>query len=147
MIIFVEGDILETSAEAVVNPVNCEGYMGKGLALQVKKLYPKTFNSYSIACKEGQLKIGKVHYFREKDKIIINFPTKDKWRAKSKLDYITDGVPELINIIKELNIKSIAIPPLGCGLGGLKWNEVKQVLLERLENVSDMLDIFIYKPI
>jgi O-acetyl-ADP-ribose deacetylase (regulator of RNase III) len=121
--------------------------MGKGLALQVKQLYPKTFNDYSVVCKEGRLKIGQVHYFRENEKIIINFPTKDKWRAKSKLSYITDGLPVMIDLLKKLNIKSIAIPPLGCGLGGLKWDEVKQVLLEHLETVSDALDIFIYQPI
>lgn len=147
MIAFVKGDILKTESEAIVNPVNCEGYMGKGLALQVKLLYPKTFHDYSEACQEGQLKIGQVHCFKENNKVIINFPTKDKWRAKSKLSYITDGLPALINLIQKLNIKSIAIPPLGCGLGGLKWDNVKQVLLEHLEPVSNKLDIFIYEPL
>ncbi len=147
MIVFVKGDILEASVEALVNPVNCEGYMGKGLALQVKKLYPETFKNYSRVCKEGQLKIGNIHYFREKEIIIINFPTKDKWKAKSKLSYIIDGLPELINLIKELDIKSIAIPPIGCGLGGLKWDDVKQVLVENLRVVSNDVDIFIYQPI
>lgn len=147
MIMFLKGDILEARVDAIVNPVNCEGYMGKGLALQVKQLYPKTFNDYSVVCKEGRLKIGQVHYFRENEKIIINFPTKYKWRTKSKLSYIADGLPVMIDLLKKLNIKSIAIPPLGCGLGGLKWDEVKQVLLEHLETVSDVLDIFIYEPI
>ena len=147
MIVFVKGDILEAKVEAIVNPVNCEGYMSKGLALQVKQLYPNAFNDYSVACKEGRLKIGQVHYFQENEKIVINFPTKDKWRSKSKLSYITDGLPELINLLKNLNIKSIAIPPLGCGLGGLKWDEVKQLLLEYLENVSDTLDVFVYEPL
>lgn len=147
MIKFVKGNILEAKVEAIVNPVNCEGYMGKGLALQVKQQYPKTFNDYSVVCKEGQLKIGQVHYYKENEKIIINFPTKYKWRSNSKLSYITDGLPELIDLIKKLNIKSIAIPPLGCGLGGLKWDEVKNVLLKYLVNISDTLDIFIYEPL
>lgn len=147
MIYFITGNILESNADAIVNPVNCEGYMGKGLAYQIKKQYPKTFEDYSVACKQGRLKIGQIHCFKENEKIIINFPTKDKWRAKSKISYITDALPPLIDLLRNSNIKSIAIPPLGCGLGGLNWKGVKQILLEYLEPIACTLEIYIYQPI
>ena len=147
MINLISGNILESNADAIVNPVNCEGYMGKGLAYQIKKQYPKTYEDYSIACKQGRLKIGQIHCFKENEKIIINFPTKDKWRAKSKISYIIDALPQLIDLLRDSNIKSIAIPPLGCGLGGLNWEEVKQILLKYLEPIACMLEIFIYQPI
>ena len=143
MINFITGNILESNADAIVNPVNCEGYMGKGLAYQIKKQYPKTYEDYSVACKQGRLKIGQIHCFKENEKMIINFPTKDKWRAKSKISYITDALQQLIHLLRDSNIKSIAIPPLGCGLGGLNWEEVKQILLEYLEPIACTLDIYI----
>lgn len=145
MIYFISGDILESKAEAIVNPVNCEGIMGKGLALQIKLKYPQTFKDYVKSCKEKKLCIGQIHYYKENEKIIINFPTKDKWRNKSKITYITDALPKLIELIKQLQIKSIAIPPLGCGLGGLDWKEVKEVLVSYLEEIDSK--IYIYEPI
>ncbi len=147
MILYIRGDILKSEAEAIVNPVNCEGIMGKGLAYQVRKMYPKTYHEYKVACKEGRLKIGKMHWTRENNKIIINFPTKNKWREKSRIGYIVEGLESLIYVVRELNITSIAIPPLGCGLGGLNWNQVRKILTDNLEQISDDVTIYIYQPL
>lgn len=146
MIKFTVGDIFQSTAECIVNTVNCEGVMGKGLALEFKKRYPENYISYVTACKLGRLKIGKLHFFKEKGKLIVNFPTKDKWRNNSKMEYIQKGLVELVNLILAENIKSIAIPPLGCGNGNLDWREVKSVILEYLEPVAESRDIYIYEP-
>lgn len=146
MINFTTGNILESSAECLVNTVNCEGYMGKGIAYQFKKKFPLNYKAYKEACQNGSLKIGTIHYFEEQNKIIINFPTKNKWREKSKMEYIHLGLKELTKFLEMKNIKSIAIPPLGCGNGGLNWNEVKPVILSYLNSFKDNTEIFIYEP-
>jgi O-acetyl-ADP-ribose deacetylase (regulator of RNase III)/uncharacterized protein YwgA len=143
---FTAGDILEAKTECLVNTVNCEGYMGKGIAYQFKLRFPENNREYIKACKSGFLRIGTVHYFREKGKLIINFPTKDKWREKSKLEYIYQGLSELVNLIPLLNITSIAIPPLGCGNGGLNWTDVKPIIVEYLTPFSGSVKILIYEP-
>lgn len=156
MISYTSGDLLQSSADALVNTVNCEGYMGKGIAYQFKLRYPENNKDYIKACKNGTLQIGRLHYFRERSKVIINFPTKDKWRAKSKLEYIDKGLDELVKLIIYLNISSIAIPPLGSGNGGLIWSEVKELIekklsIAKLENVHIYIyehsNNYIYKPI
>lgn len=146
MFFYVTGDLLQSSAEALVNTVNCEGYMGKGIAYQFKLQFPDTNTDYVKVCRRGALRPGKMHYFREHGKIVINFPTKDKWRERSKIEYIENGLDALIDLIYDLGIKSIAIPPLGSGNGGLKWNDVKEVISNKLENLSALIDIFIYEP-
>ena len=146
MFFCVTGDLLQSSAEALVNTVNCEGYMGKGIAYQFKLKFPQNNIDYTQACKKGMLKPGKLHYYCENGKIIINFPTKDKWRNKSKLNYIEDGLDALILLIENLNIKSIAIPPLGSGNGGLIWLDVKKIISEKLEETSRYVDIYLYEP-
>lgn len=146
MIKFVTGDILKSEAECLVNTVNCEGYMGKGIAYQFKLAYPNNNKNYVLACKSGQLTIGRLHYYRENEKCIVNFPTKNKWRAKSDIAYIKKGLIELKKLIFDLNIKSIAIPPLGCGNGGLNWQEVKSLITSSLEDTSKDVDIYIYEP-
>lgn len=146
MIIYTTGDLLKSSAEALVNTVNCEGYMGKGIAYQFKLQYPKNNLDYVGACKKGELQIGKLHYFKEKGKLIINFPTKDKWRAKSKMEYIEKGLDELIKLIGTYKIKSIAIPPLGSGNGGLDWSEVKVLIENKLSLFGDEIKIYVYEP-
>jgi len=143
---YTTGNILESEAECLVNTVNCEGYMGKGIAYQFKVKYPENNKDYIKACKKGMLKIGTLHYFKENGKIIINFPTKDKWRKKSEIEYIEKGLDKLKTIIPNLNINSIAIPPLGCGNGGLKWEEVKVIIQKKLIDFSDNLNIIIYEP-
>ena len=143
---FVTGNILEANTECLVNTVNCEGYMGKGIAYQFKLRFPENNRDYVKACKNGSLKIGAIHFFSEAGKLIINFPTKDKWREKSKIEYIHKGLAELVKLISSLEITSIAIPPLGCGNGGLNWSEVKPIIVEYLTPFSDSLEIFIYEP-
>lgn len=146
MIIYTTGDLLKSQAESLVNTVNCEGYMGKGIAYQFKLQYPENNKDYVKACKSGNLKVGKLHYFREKGKLIINFPTKDKWRANSKMEYVADGLNELVKLINLLDIKSISIPPLGSGNGGLIWEEVKQLIEQKLSVISKEIEIYIYEP-
>ena len=146
MMNFIVGNLLESEADCLVNTVNCEGYMGKGIAYQFKMKFPNNNRDYIKACKSKNLKIGKLHYFYEDGKTIINFPTKDKWRQKSKIEYIESGLDELITLIPQLGIKSIAIPPLGCGNGGLEWNKVKHLIIQKLKNLSSDYDFIIYEP-
>lgn len=146
MLHYVTGDLLKANVDAIVNTVNLEGFMGKGLAYQFKKEFPENNNAYIEACKKKNIAIGNVFVFKEKDKIIINFPTKDKWREKSKFDYIEKGLTSLGEAIKKQNIKSIAIPPLGCGNGGLNWADVKVEIANFFKNFDYELDVFIYEP-
>ena len=146
MIRFVTGNLLQSDAECLVNTVNCEGFMGKGIAYQFKMQYPENNEDYIKACRNKTLRIGTLHHFRENGKIIINFPTKNKWREKSKIEYIEKGLDKLIELIDELDIKSISIPPLGSGNGGLIWAEVKKVIEDKLLNISDKVDVNIYEP-
>lgn len=140
------GNILESDADCLVNTVNCEGFMGKGIAYQFKLKFPNNNRDYVKACSSGSLKIGSIHFFRENGKLIVNLPTKDKWREKSKVDYITSGLRELSKLIQSENIKSIAIPPLGCGNGGLNWTEVKPIIMKYLLPFSENVEINIYEP-
>ena len=149
MIRLVSGNLLEAQTEALVNTVNCMGIMGKGIALQFKQAFPDNFNDYSHACSKGKVRIGKMFVHRTNSmfhpKYIINFPTKRHWKAKSRLEDIELGLKDLVRIIKDLNIKSIAVPPLGSGLGGLNWEEVKSRILDALDNVPDVR-ILLYEP-
>lgn len=142
---FVTGDIFTSNCEAIINTVNCEGKMGKGLAYQFKKKYPNMEREYVEKCKRGELRPGKLHIYQEKDVLIINFPTKDKWRQKSKLEFIKDGLARLVVEIINRDIKSIAIPPLGAGNGGLNWNDVKNEIIYYLNQLVDV-KIFVYEP-
>lgn len=147
MITYVTGDLLKSNAECLVNTVNCEGYMGKGIAYQFKMAYPENNKEYVKACKSGRLYIGTLHYFSEKGKLIVNFPTKDKWRSKSKIEYIDIGLDNLVRLIQDSNIKSIAIPPLGSGNGGLEWSSVKDLIEQKLELIFIKdVNIIVYEP-
>lgn len=138
-----EGDLLQQSdVDAIVNTVNCVGVMGKGIALQFKKKWPANFKEYATACKRKEVRPGKMHVYHAgalaTPKYIINFPTKDHWRGKSKVEYITEGLTDLIKVIKELNIQSIAVPPLGCGNGGLSWDLVKGLIEKAFSDLPDV---------
>lgn len=146
MIRFVTGDIIDSKAECLVNTVNCEGYMGKGIAYQFKKRFPLNEKEYVKACRSGKFKIGTLLTSIDDGKIIINFPTKDKWREKSQYNYIELGMEKLASYLEVRDIKSIAIPPLGCGNGGLEWIKVKEILLQYLESIKNKVDITIYEP-
>lgn len=149
MIKFVTGNILESEADALVNTVNTEGIMGKGIALQFKKAFPSNFKFYEKACKNKEFNIGEILVFKDRslmtgEKWIINFPTKTTWRKPSEYQYIEKGLDALIEKIKEYPIRSVAIPPLGSGQGGLNWQKVKEILTEKLEGLN--YEIIIYEP-
>lgn len=147
MIKFIQGNILESDAEVLVNPVNIEGVMGKGLAFQFKKKFPQNFNNYFENCKNGNIDVGKeLNYTIENGKIIVNFPTKRKWKENSKLEYIEQGLEKLKCYIEENNINSIAIPPLGAGNGRLDWNLVKEKIILFCKLLDKKIDIYIYEP-
>lgn len=145
MITCLVGDILKTEAQALVNTVNCEGYMGKGIAYQFKMEFPENYKIYKQACMRGEFKTGNILLCTENRKVIVNFPTKNEWRKKSEYRYIEDGLDMLIKKIVEHNITSIAIPPLGCGNGGLEWSKIKPLIVSKLKSF-DKLDVFLYEP-
>lgn len=143
------GDILKAKADALVNTVNCVGVMGRGIALQFKKAFPEVFKVYESACKRGEIQPGTVltcdlnrldppHY-------VINVPTKKHWRSKSKLEYVEAGLDALVDEVQRLGLKSIAIPPLGSGLGGLDWNEVRP-RIERAFEALPEVQVYLYEP-
>ena len=148
MITLTKGDIVKAHTEAIVNSVNTVGVMGKGVALSFKNAFPENFIKYKKSCDKGELNIGKLlitetHQFYPK--YIINFPTKKHWRYPSKEDYIAAGLEELHKVIVEKKIKSISIPPLGCGNGKLEWNNVKFMIELNLKDI-DGIEIHLYEP-
>lgn len=149
MIEHVQGDLLRADAEAIVNTVNCVGHMGRGIALQFKKHYPDNYSLYRKACDAGEVVPGRMFVFETgqflNPRFIINFPTKRHWRGKSKMEDIQSGLRALVGELKARKIRSIAIPPLGCGLGGLDWSEVRPLIESSLADVPD-LRILLYAP-
>jgi O-acetyl-ADP-ribose deacetylase (regulator of RNase III) len=143
---FTTGNILNSSADALVNTVNCEGYMGKGIAYQFKVKFPHNNDEYVKACRNGKFKIGEILITREEQKTILNFPTKDKWREKSRYEYIEKGMDKLQEILPAIKVHSIAIPPLGCGNGGLEWVKVKEIIIEHLSAIENHFEFEIYEP-
>lgn len=147
MIEYTTGDILrsDSETEALVNTVNCVGVMGRGLALQFKQAYPGNFEAYAEACEKHDVRLGRMFVYETKRLVnplyIINFPTKQHWRRNSRIEYIEDGLKDLVEVIRKKNIRSIAIPPLGCGLGGLEWGEVKPCITAALEPLADVRTI------
>ena len=129
MIEFVRGDLFDADVEAITNAVNCIGVMGKGIALEFKKRFPQNFIAYKAACDNGELHLGKVFIFDNgpstKPRYIVDFPTKNHWRDASCLQDIRTGLDSLAAELDRLKIGSIAIPALGCGLGGLDWPDVR----------------------
>ena len=135
------GDLLESDAEALVNTVNCKGVMGRGLALQFKRRYPGNFEAYAAECAEGKMMLGRVHVFETglmSPKFILNFPTKNHWRGKSTLRNIEQGLASLEREVVRLGIKSIAIPALGCELGGLDWDDVSPLIQATVSRVPGL---------
>lgn len=134
------GNLLTADVDALVNTVNTEGVMGKGLALQFKKAFPEAFASYERACKSGEVQTGQMHVVARlaAPRFIINFPTKRHWRQPSKLEYVREGLSDLITQVRRRNIQSIAVPPLGCGNGGLQWSDVRPLIVEAFASVPDI---------
>jgi len=149
MIKYISGNILESSAEALINTVNTVGVMGKGIALQFKKAYPNNYKAYVKACENKQIEIGRLFIFKDSnlnsgEKYIINFPTKKDWRKPSEYSFVDSGLDDLIRILIKYEIKSVAIPPLGAGNGGLEWERVRKMIECKLEDLD--LDIIVYEP-
>jgi O-acetyl-ADP-ribose deacetylase (regulator of RNase III) len=137
-----EGDLLSADAEALVNTVNTVGVMGKGIALQFKQAFPDNYSAYEAACKRGEVQLGRMFVYHcnafNNPRIVINFPTKAHWREKSNLKDIESGLRALIEVVKTERIRSIAVPPLGCGNGGLDWNQVRPKIEKAFSEVRDV---------
>lgn len=149
MITFTKGNLLSACAEALVNTVNTVGIMGKGVALMFKETFPENFKIYEAACRRGEVRVGQMLVTERRllggPKWIINFPTKEHWRNPSKLEWIEAGLDDLVRVIKEKKIQSIALPPLGSGNGGLNWDEVRPIVEERLGCLPDV-QVIVYEP-
>ncbi len=149
MIEYRTGDILAADTEALVNTVNCIGVMGRGIALQFKNAFPANFEAYEQACRRGDVQPGRMFVFDThgltNPRFIINFPTKRHWRGKSRLEDIEAGLVALVEEIRTRGIRSIAIPPLGSGLGGLEWSEVRPRIAQALRDFDDRT-IFVFEP-
>ncbi len=150
MIEYKSGDILRENAEALINTVNCVGVMGRGIALQFKKVFPENFKNYAAACKHKEVQPGQMFVYETglltNPRYIINFPTKRHWRGKSRMEDISTGLKALVAVIHQYNIRSIAIPPLGSGLGGLDWADVKPCIETELHPLTDV-QVIIYEPV
>ncbi len=139
------GDMFDEPTEAIVNTVNCVGVMGKGVALEFKRRWPENFRAYKRLCDAGDLSPGKMFVFENgalvgegHHRYLINFPTKLHWRAHSKIEFIEKGLDDLVKQVDRLGIKSVALPPLGCGNGGLDWSDVRPLIESKLEPLSDV---------
>ncbi len=144
------GDLLkQDDVDAIVNTVNCVGVMGKGIALQFRNKWPENYRAYEAACKAKQVRPGRMFVFDSgglvKPNYIVNFPTKDHWRGKSRIEFIRDGLVDLVTQILRLGIRSIAIPPLGCGNGGLEWAEVRPLIESAFADMPDV-DVRLFPP-
>ena len=150
MIRYMRGNLLDANTEAMVNAVNTVGVMGGGIALTFKQTFPENFRRYAAACRESRVKVGRI-FVTECDgstfpKWIVNFPTKQHWRQPARMEWVIEGLEDLRHFIQAKRIRSIAIPALGCGLGGLDWAEVRMRIEEALNDLDDV-DIFVFEPL
>jgi O-acetyl-ADP-ribose deacetylase (regulator of RNase III) len=149
MLRFTTGDILQADTEALINTVNCVGVMGRGIALQFKNAFPANFKAYEAACKRNEVQPGRMFVFPTgqltNPRFIINFPTKRHWRGKSRMEDIESGLIDLVRVIRENEIRSIAVPPLGSGLGGLQWSQGRKRIEQALSDITGV-DIAVYEP-
>jgi O-acetyl-ADP-ribose deacetylase (regulator of RNase III) len=146
LIQYVTGDLLSTDVEALVNTVNTVGIMGKGIALQFKNKFPYNYIAYQRACHAGEVNTGSMFIYqtnKTKPQWIINFPTKQHWRHPTRISYIIEGLTDLVRVIDQLKIKSIALPHLGCGCGGLSWDSVQPLIERYLGDIADV-QILVY---
>ena len=143
------GNLLEAETEALVNTVNCVGFMGKGIALQFKQAFPENFEAYRRACEAAEVQPGRMFIFENRTmigpKYIFNFPTKRHWKGNSRMNDIEAGLEALVKDVARLGIKSIAVPPLGCGLGGLSWSEVRPRIEQALASLPDVR-VLLFSP-
>jgi O-acetyl-ADP-ribose deacetylase (regulator of RNase III) len=148
MVEFVEGNLLESDVDALVNTVNTKGVMGKGVALQFRRAFPENYKAYRAACAAGEVQLGRMFVFHterlERPRLIINFPTKGHWKSRSNLADIEDGLRDLHRVLIELGVESVALPPLGCGLGGLHWPDVRVRIEQALAGLP--VRVLVYEP-
>lgn len=149
MIRFTRGNLLESPAEALINTVNEVGVMGKGIALMFRETFPQSAREYEAACKVRTVHVGTMLVTRDSDltgdRWIIHFPTKKHWRQPSKLEWIRAGLKDLVRVVREKNIRSVAVPPLGCGNGGLEWFQVRREIEAELSSLENV-DVIVYEP-
>ena len=143
MIRYVKGNIFDSKMQTIVNPVNCIGVMGKGLALEFKKRYPALFLSYKSACARKLISPGRVYLSDQQDKKVLLFPTKDHWINSAKYEYIKTGLIYFAENYKALKITSCAFPRIGCGLGGLDWEKVKALIEKHLGELDIEIEIYV----
>ena len=143
------GNLIEADAEALVNTVNTVGVMGKGIALQFKRAFPEVYDDYRRACERGEVEPGRMHVVDlgefARPRYVINFPTKRHWRAKSKIEDVDAGLAALAEEIASRGIGSVAVPPLGCGNGGLRWQDVRPRIEAALGNLPNV-DVLLFPP-
>lgn len=139
---YCKGDIFDSNAQVIVNTVNCKGVMGKGLALAFKQRYPDMFAVYQQECKTGKLRIGRPTLYQKSTPWILNFPTKDNWKANSKIEYLEKGLEYFAANYKKAGIKSIAFPKLGAQNGKLSWDDVGPLMVKYLSKLD--IDVYIY---
>jgi len=149
MISYTQGNLLDADVEALVNTVNTVGVMGKGVALMFKEAFPRNFKEYEAACKRKEVRVGRMFVTETGElmgpKWIINFPTKEHWRQRTKMQWITEGLKDLRRVIEEKKIRSVAVPPLGCGNGGLDWQDVRPAIEDALGCLPGV-DVIAYEP-
>ncbi len=149
MIIPGSGNLLTADVDALVNTVNTVGVMGKGIALQFRRAFPSMAREYEKAAGKGEIRLGQMHVWTNDamsgPRWIINFPTKGHWRAKSRLDDIRSGLEDLIAVVRALGVRSLAVPPLGCGNGGLEWHVVEPMIEEAFAALPDV-EVHVYAP-
>lgn len=145
MVQMVSDDLFESNAHCLINAVNCVGVMGRGLALEFKRRYPNMFSDYVSKCRGGMVRLGVPYLFNEDSPWIINFPTKRHWRDSSRLVDIESGLKYLKANYLSWGLKSIAVPALGCGLGGLRWSIVEPILIKCFNDFD--IDVVIYRPV
>ncbi len=149
MITYTKGNLLESQAEALVNTVNEVGVMGKGIALMFRDAFPENTNAYQKAAKRGEIQVGHMFVVERSaltgPRWIINFPTKKNWRHPSRKEWIHDGLRDLVRVIRQMKIRSLALPPLGCGQGGLEWREVRQEIETALSDLPEV-EVIVFEP-
>ncbi len=144
MIQLKSGDLLASNAQTLVNTVNCVGIMGKGIALDFKRNYPDMYRDYVSRCSDRELRPGVPYLYQSStNRFIVNFPTKNHWKSKSKMEYVRDGLEVLLAKHQAWGIESIAMPPLGCGNGGLDWNDVGPVIFSYLNQMEIPVELFV----
>lgn len=143
MLRFRRGDLFASQAQTLVNPVNCVGVMGKGLALAFRQRFPRMYHDYLARCRRGEVRPGQPYLFAETTPWILNFPTKDHWHNPSKLSCIEDGLKALVDQIPTWGIESLALPALGCGLGQLSWDAVRPLLVRHLEPLDIPVEVYL----